>query len=75
MDDAQEARPANYLEVGFNLAEFILVFGQAYEGQGDAFLHTRLVTSPIYAKQFSDLLARSLAEYEMEYGRIGREPD
>ena len=74
MINPSELRFANYLEVGFNQAEFMLVFGQAYEGSGEAMPHTRLVTSPLYAKEFWKLLARSIADFEMEYGQIGKEP-
>jgi hypothetical protein len=63
-----EARYANYFEIGHTEAEFILDFGQAYEGE--AMMHTRVVTGPGYAKEFSRLLCDSLARYESVHGQI-----
>ncbi len=52
---AAERHYANTLHIGFNSTEFLLDFAQVYDGAPLA-LHTRLVSSPIHAKQFSELL-------------------
>lgn len=63
MSDA-EARYSNHLEIGQNPFEFVLEFGQLY-GEGDAALiHTRIVTSPYYAKRFSELLQECVRRHE-----------
>lgn len=66
----QEGRYSNYFKVGFNSFEFILDFGQAYEGVAVELHHTRLITGPAYAKALSHLLLESLATYEQTYGPI-----
>ncbi len=66
-----EGRYANYFEVGYNAFEFILDFGQRYpEG---AKSHTRIVTSPVYAKAFLETLRDSVSKYEQHFGAIERE--
>lgn len=66
----QEGRYGNYFRIGFNKFEFLIVIGQSYaEGEGET-LHTRVVTTPSYAKAFAELLQSSLAEYEEKYGPI-----
>lgn len=68
--DEQEGRYSNYFEVGFNSFEFILDFGQAYDGASTGLHHTRLVTGPAYAKALAHLLLESLAAYERTHGTI-----
>lgn len=61
-------RYANFLEVGFNDAEFLLDFGQQYEGS-EPLIHTRVITSPAYVRGFITLLADSAAAYEKSGGK------
>ena len=68
-----EGRYANYFEVGHNAFEFILEFGQRYLEGEDAKSHTRIVTSPAYAKAFLETLRNSVSKYEQLFGAIGRE--
>jgi hypothetical protein len=66
-----EGRYANYFQVGHNAFEFLLDFGQAYsEGKQERF-HTRIVTSPPYAKELLKVLAGSIRQYEQTFGLIG----
>jgi len=66
-----EARYSNHLEIGQNHFEFLLDFGQLYGGPGkQPLIHTRIVTSPFYAKCFSGLLCESLRKYEEDNGSI-----
>jgi hypothetical protein len=65
-----EGRYANYFEVGHNAFEFVLDFGQFYPCAETPQFHTRIVTSPTYAKALLDTLANSLRQFEEEFGRI-----
>jgi hypothetical protein len=69
-DDDREGRYTNYFKVGFNSFEFILDFGQAYQGGVGETLHTRIITGPAYAKALARLLTDSLAAYERTCGPI-----
>lgn len=64
------ARYANYFEIGHNAAEFIVDFGQAYSQSEKCQVHTRIVTSPPYAKALQRLLEKSITRYEQVYGEI-----
>lgn len=70
MSDEHEGRYSNHFKAGFNSFEFILDFGQAYEGVSVELHHTRIITGPAYAKAFAHLLLDSLAAYEQIYGTI-----
>lgn len=64
------ARYANYFEIGHNVAEFILDFGQAYSQSEERQMHTRIITSPVYAKAFLRLLEKAVQQQEKLYGPI-----
>jgi hypothetical protein len=68
--DEQEGRYSNHFKVGFNSFEFILDFGQAYEGVSAELHQTRLITTPAYTKALARLLLESVAAYEQTYGSI-----
>jgi hypothetical protein len=70
LGEGTEARYANFFNVGHNAFEVIFEFGQFYEGEGQARLQTRIVTSPTYAKRLLVLLQDSLEEYEKSFGVI-----
>ena len=65
-----EARYANYFKVGNNAFEFLLDFGQFYPEDGKAQLHTRIVTSPIYAKALLQTLREAIDRHEQTFGAI-----
>lgn len=62
-----EGRYANYFKVGHNAFEFVLDFGQSFAENQESKLHTRIVTSPIYAKAFLETLQESIEEYEKKF--------
>lgn len=70
-----EGRYANYFEVGHNAFEFILNFGQLYIGEPETHLHTRVVTSPLYAKALLGVLQQAVSQYEESHGRVAAEAD
>ncbi len=65
-----EGRYANYFQVGHNAFEFLLGFGQFYPETEKAQLHTRIITSPIYAKALLEIIRESLDQYEQIFGPI-----
>ncbi len=64
---------ANYLKVGQNAFEFLFDFGQLYLEDEDAQFHTRIITTPIYAKAFFNVLKECIDRYEQDFGRIPEE--
>jgi len=65
-----EGRYANYFKVGHNYFEFVLDFGQFYPEGKEEQLHTRIITSPIYAKAVLETLRESVELYERTCGVI-----
>jgi Protein of unknown function (DUF3467) len=70
-DSAQpNGRYANYFTVGHNAFEFLFDFGQIHTQGRPAPLHTRIITTPVYAKTFLALLQESIDQYEQNLGAI-----
>lgn len=68
--DRIEGRYANYLEIGFNAAEFVLDFGQLFRDAGLPSVHTRIVTNPAHMQSFHELVQGCLRSYRAQYGPI-----
>ena len=67
-----EGRYANYFKVGHNAFEFVLDFGQFYPESNKFQVHSRIITSPAYAKALLKTLDESIDRYEQEFGAIKR---
>lgn len=65
-----EGKYANYFQVGYNAFEFLLDFGQLYSDKNQKRYHTRIVTSPSYARELLKVLGASMERYEETFGRI-----
>jgi len=65
-----EARYANYFAVGSNAFEFLIDFGQFYQDSDNEIIHTRIITSPGYARALLDTLQDAISQYENLYGVI-----
>ncbi|MDH3444319.1 MAG: DUF3467 domain-containing protein [Deltaproteobacteria bacterium] len=62
-------RYANDFTVGHNAFEFLFDFHQTFEDR-PAMLHTRIITTPVYAKSLLALLQKSVDQYEQLFGAI-----
>lgn len=64
----------NYFEIGHNPFEFLIELGQFRPGgkdeAGSVVIHTRIATTPSYAKMLSTLLNRAVVEHEAAHGEI-----
>ena len=69
----QEGRFANHFHIGHNAFEVILQFGQYYEGDEQAVMHTRIVTCPAYAETLLQLLGITMEQYKSTFGPISTE--
>jgi hypothetical protein len=68
--EAVSSKYANYFRVGHNAFEFIVEFAQLYSEPPLDKVHTRIVTSPAYAKELLGVLQQAMDEYEQAFGSI-----
>lgn len=64
---------ANYFEVGYTAFEFVIDFSQTYTGKSSG-SHTRIVTSPIYARALLTTLGQAVDEYAERFGSEAGQP-
>jgi len=65
-----EGRYANYFEVGHNLFEFVLDFGQSGQENEPIRIYVRIITTPEGASTLSRLLEEALGRYRATFGPI-----
>ena len=63
----REARYANYFEIGVNQEEIVIDLGQMYGEAEPVAFHTRIVTSPVYARELARLLEQAVARNRDEH--------
>ncbi len=60
----------NFANIIHNPAEFVIDFGRVVPGRPDVRIHSRVLTSPVHAKQLLNALAQNVALYEKNFGPI-----
>jgi hypothetical protein len=68
-----ESRYTNYFQVGHNSAEVVVDFGWFYVDEAGPTIHTRIATTPVYAKALLDTLQDAIRTYERTFGVIPAE--
>ena len=65
---------ANFASIVHNFAEFIIDFGRIVPGREDVQVVSRVVMSPVHAKQLLRALGENVAIYERNFGEIQQGP-
>ena len=60
----------NFANIIHNPAEFVLDFGRVVPGRSDVRVLSRVLTTPVHAKQLLNALAQNVALYEKTFGTI-----
>jgi hypothetical protein len=63
-----DAKYANYFDVGVNVNEVVIDFGQCYGQDGLPSVHTRIVTTTGYGRELLALLVRSIMAVDAQAG-------
>ena len=61
-----DGKYANYFDVGVNVNEVVIDFGQCYGHGSLPSVHTRIVTTTAYGRELLALLARSIMAFDAE---------
>ena len=71
IDDAvAEGIYVNFGSIVHNRSEFILDLGRIVPGKPEVKILTRVLTTPLHAKQLCRALAQNIEQYEKTYGEI-----
>ena len=61
---------ANFANILHNPTEFFFDFGRLVPGRPDVKILSRVITTPVHAKQFLRALGQNIEIYEQQFGRI-----
>ena len=71
IDDAvAEGIYVNFGSIVHNRSEFILDLGRIVPGKPEVKILTRVLTTPLHAKQLCRALSQNIEQYEKNYGEI-----
>lgn len=60
----------NFANILHNPTEFVVDFGRIVPGRPDVKILSRILTTPVHAKQLLKALAQNIALYEQQFGTI-----
>ncbi len=60
----------NFANILHNPTEFVVDFGRIVPGRPDVKILSRILTTPVHAKQLLKALAQNIALYEQQFGSI-----
>ena len=72
-DSVASGTYVNFANIIHNPAEFVIDFGRIVPGRSEVRVLTRVLTSPVHAKQFLNALGQNIALYEKTFGTIRTE--
>ena len=76
IDDAvAEGIYVNFGSIAHNRSEFILDLGRIVPGRAEVKILSRLLTTPLVAKQLCRALGQNIDQYEKSYGEIAGTDD
>ena len=59
-----EGRYANHVQIGVNIKEVVLDFGQYFKEENQPTFHTRIIMAPMDARALLETLIGALAQFE-----------
>lgn len=71
IDDAiSQGEYVNFANIIHSPSEFVIDLGRIMPGRPDVKVYSRVVMTPLHAKQFLDALAQNISMFEQKYGEI-----
>ena len=69
-DEVADGTYANVAQVVFSPAEFVFDFGRAVPGRRGFKIISRIITTPLHAKQILMTLSENVSRFEEQFGEI-----
>lgn len=64
----------NFAHIIHSPSEFVIDLGRIMPGQADVKVYSRVVMTPLHAKQLLEALAQNVAIFEQKFGEVRLEP-
>jgi hypothetical protein len=69
-DSIAQGEYVNFANIIHSQAEFIIDLGRIVPGRPDVKIYSRVILTPLHAKQFLEALAQNIAIFEQKFGEI-----
>lgn len=69
-DDVAQGEYINFANIIHSPSEFVIDLGRIVPGRPDVKIYSRVITTPLHAKQLLDALAHNISLYEQKFGEI-----
>ncbi len=60
----------NFANIIHSPSEFVIDLGRVVPGRNDVKIYSRVILTPLHAKQFLDALGHNISLFEQKYGEI-----
>jgi hypothetical protein len=72
-DNVAQGEYINFANIIHSPSEFVIDLGRIMPGKTDVKIFSRVITTPLHAKQLVQALAQNIAIFEQKYGEIRME--
>jgi uncharacterized protein DUF3467 len=69
-DDVAQGQYVNFANIIHSPSEFVIDLGRVVPGRPDVKVYSRVILTPLHAKQFLDALTHNIALFEQKFGEI-----
>ena len=69
-DNIAQGEYVNFANIIHSPSEFVIDLGRVVPGRGDVKIYSRVIMTPLHAKQLLEALAHNISLYEAKFGEI-----
>ena len=69
-DDVAQGQYVNFANIIHSPSEFVIDLGRVVPGRNDVKIYSRVILTPLHAKQFLEALSHNLSLFEQKFGEI-----
>ncbi len=69
-DQVAQGEYVNFANIIHSPSEFVIDLGRIVPGRNDVKVYSRVIMTPLHAKQFLDALAQNISLFEQKFGEI-----
>ena len=69
-DNVAQGEYVNFANIIHSQSEFVIDLGRVVPGRNDVKIYSRVILTPLHAKQLLEALGHNLSLYEQKYGEV-----
>ena len=73
-DQVAQGEYVNFANIIHSQSEFVIDLGRVVPGRTDVKIYSRVILTPLHAKQLLEALSHNLALFEQKFGEIRADP-